>query len=317
MRAIQITDFGGPETLVVSDLPDPVPADGQEVLDVLAAGVNYADTHATEDSYLAKQSLPMIPGSEVVVRTADGRRLLGLLGAGGYAQKIAADPRYLFPIPDAVSDSAALTTLVQGATAWHLLRTSTHLSKGESVVVHAGAGGVGTVAIQLAKRWGAGKVIATASSADKRALTLELGADVAVDSTSDDLTAQLREANDGNAVDIVLEMTGGRVFDQSLAALAPLGRLAVFGMASRTPPTPVAPAILMARSTAIIGFWLVHIMQKPALLAHAVNDLLSMLAEGSLRPVVGRTYPLAQAAAAHRALLDRSSIGKLVLDPQT
>jgi NADPH2:quinone reductase len=316
MRAIQLTEFGGPETLVVSDLADPVPADGQEVLDVLAAGVNYADTHATEDSYLAKQSLPMIPGGEVVVRTADGRRLLGLLGGGGYAQKVAADPRYLFPIPDGVDDAAALTTLVQGATAWHLLRTSTHLAEGESVVVHAGAGGVGTIAIQLAKKWGAGRVIATASSADKRALTLELGADVAVDSTSGDLTGQLREANDGKAVDIVLEMTGGPVFDQSLAALAPLGRLAVFGMASRTQPTPVVPAMLMARSTAVIGFWLVHIVQKPALFAAAVNDLLSMLAEGSLRPVIGRTYPLARAADAHRALLDRSSIGKLVLDPQ-
>jgi NADPH2:quinone reductase len=110
-------------------------------------------------------------------------------------------------------------------------------------------------------------------------------------------------------------MTGGRVFDQSLAALAPLGRLAVFGMASRTPPTPVQPPLLMARSTAVIGFWLVHLVRKPALLAAAVTDLLSMLADGSLRAVVGRTYPLDQAAEAHRALLDRSSVGKLVLDP--
>jgi NADPH2:quinone reductase len=118
----------------------------------------------------------MIPGGEVVVGTDDGRRLLGLLGGGGYAQKVAADPRRLFEVPDGVSDAQALTTLVQGATAWHLLRTSTHLQEGESVVVHAGAGGVGTLAIQLAKRWGAGRVIATASSEDKRALTLELGA---------------------------------------------------------------------------------------------------------------------------------------------
>lgn len=316
MRAIQITKFGGPETLTVSELPDPVAAAGQQVFDVLAAGINYADTHQTEDSYLSKQTLPLIPGGEVVVRSDDGRRLLGLLGTGGYAEKIAADPQALFPIPDVVSDADALTTLVQGATAWHLLRTSAHLQRGETVVVHAGAGGVGTLAIQLAKRWGAGRVIATASSDTKRRVTLDLGADVAVDSTADDLTAALREANDGRGVDVVLEMTGGRVFDQSLAALAPLGRLAVFGMASRTQPTPVAPAVLMGRSTAVIGFWLIHIVQRPELLAAAVNDLLNLIADGAIRPVIGDIYPLERAADAHRSLLDRSSVGKLILDPQ-
>lgn len=316
MRAIQITEFGGPETLVVRDLPDPQPGDGEVVMDVLAAGVNYADTHQTEDSYLAKQSLPLIPGGEVVVRDESGRRLLGLVGSGGYAQRISADPRRMFPVPDTVTDAQALTTLVQGATAWHLLRTSTHLQAGETVVVHAGAGGVGTIAIQLAKRWGAGRVIATASSDEKRALTLELGADIAIDSRDPDMRAALRQANEGRGVDIVLEMTGGPVFDQSLAALAPLGRLAVFGMAARTPPSPVDPGLLMRRSTAVIGFWLIHVAQRPYLLAEAVTDLMGLIADGSIRPIVGETYPLDRASDAHRALLDRTSVGKLVIDPQ-
>lgn len=315
MRAIQITEFGGPETMTLQDLPDPEPGAGEQVFDVLAAGVNYADTHQTENSYLSKQTLPMIPGGEVVVRLPDGQRGLGLVGSGGYAERIAADPRRLIPIPDGVDDGAALTTLVQGSTAWHLLRTCTHLAPGESVVVHAGAGGVGTAAIQLAKLWGAGRVIATASSQDKRALTLELGADVAVDSRTDDMTAALIEANDGKRVDIVLEMTGGPVFDQSLAALAPLGRLGFFGMASRTPPTPIQPAALMASSTAVIGFWLVHLVRRPELLAQSVLDLFGLIAQDKVRAVVGRTYPLAAAADAHRALLDRSSVGKLILDP--
>ncbi|MEO6886429.1 MAG: NADPH:quinone oxidoreductase family protein [Jatrophihabitantaceae bacterium] len=315
MRGIQLTEFGGPETLVVSDLPDPTAGEDQQVMDVLAAGVNYADTHQTENSYLAKQTLPMIPGGEVVVRDGDGKRLVGLLASGGYAQKVAADPRQLFAIPDEVSDAQALTTLVQGATAWHLLKTSTHLTKGESVVIHAGAGGVGTMAIQLARRWGAGRIITTASSVSKRQLALDIGADVAVDSNIEDLTGALRAANGGKGVDVVLEMTGGTVFDQSLAALAPLGRLAVFGMASRTLPTPVVPATLMARSTAVIGFWLMHIVQRPALLAAAVTDLLTCIADGSIIPVIGATYPLERAGDAHRALLDRSSVGKLVLDP--
>jgi NADPH2:quinone reductase len=316
MRAIQLTEFGGPEVLRVSEVADPIPGPDEQVFDVLAAGVNFADTHQTEDSYLARQTLPFIPGGEVVVRDATGQRLLGLFGGGGYAQRIAVDPRRLWPIPDAVSDGAALTTLVQGATAWHLLRASAHLAAGESVVVHAGAGGVGTIAIQLARRWGAGRVIATASSEDKRALTLELGADAAVDSNAEDLVSALREANNGRGVDIVLEMTGGRVFDQSLAALAPFGRLAVFGMASRTQPTPVPAGALMARSTAVIGFWLVHVMQRPELMTEAVTGLLGMIADGSLRPVIGASYPLDSAADAHRALLDRSSVGKLVLQPQ-
>ncbi|MEO9139397.1 MAG: NADPH:quinone oxidoreductase family protein [Jatrophihabitans sp.] len=315
MRAIQITEFGGPETLVVRELPSPETGPGEQVLDVLAAGVNYADTHQTEDSYLAKQTLPLIPGSEVVVRGQAGR-LLGLIGGGGYATQVAVDPQNLFPIPDGVSDGQALTTLVQGATAWHLLRTSAHLAAGETVVVHAGAGGVGTLAIQLAKRWGAGRVIATASSDQKRQLTLDLGADVAVDSRTEDLTAALRDANNGRGVDVVLEMTGGTVFDQSLSALAPLGRLAVFGMAGRMPPKPVDPGRLMSRSTAVIGFWLMHVVQRPHLLAEAVTDLLQLIDDGSVRPVLGDTYSLEGAADAHRALLDRSSVGKLVIDPR-
>ncbi|HLY34029.1 MAG TPA: NADPH:quinone oxidoreductase family protein [Jatrophihabitantaceae bacterium] len=316
MRAIQITEFGGPETMELRELPDPVPGADEQVFDVIASGVNYADTHQTENSYLARQSLPMIPGGEVVVRTPDGRRLLGLLSSGGYAERIAVNPARLIPIPDDVSDGAALASLVQGATAWHLLRTSTHLAHGESVVVHAGAGGVGTIAIQLAKLWGAGRVIATASSDAKRELTRELGADVAIDSTTEDLTAALVEANDGKRVDIVLEMTGGMVFDQSLAALAPFGRLAFFGMASRTAPTPIEPATLMGHSAGVIGFWLAHMTHRPEMLAAAVLDLFGLISSGKVRPIVGAAYPLADAADAHRALLDRSSTGKLVLDPQ-
>ena len=315
MRAIHLTEFGGPEKLVVSEQPEPVAAEGEEVLEVLAAGINFADTHQTEDSYLAKQTLPLIPGSEVVVRGSDGSRLLGFVSGGGYAERIAVNPKRLFRIPDGVSNADALTTLVQGATAWHLLRTSAHLAEGESVVVHAGAGGVGTIAIQLAKKWGAGRVIATASSAEKRAIALELGADAVVDSTTDELAAALTEANGGRGVDVVLEMTGGRVFDQSLRALAPLGRLAVFGMAGRVPPHDVAPGMLMARSTAVIGFWLVHVVQRPAMLAAAVTDLLGMLDRGELRAVIGESYSLDTAADAHRALLDRSSTGKLILVP--
>ncbi|HEY2041145.1 MAG TPA: NADPH:quinone oxidoreductase family protein [Jatrophihabitans sp.] len=317
MRAVQIESFGGPEVLIVVEVPDPTPAEGEVVARVLAAGINYADTHAVEDSYLAKQSLPLIPGGEVVVELPDGRRVLTMAPSGGYAEKVAVNPKFVFEVPDSVTDAQALTCLVQGATAWHLLRTSTHLAQGESVVVHAAAGGVGTIAVQLAKRWGAGRVIGTASTADKRELAVRLGADVAIDSTTDDLTGALRQANDGHGVDIVLEMTGGPVFDQSLAALAPFGRLATYGMASRKNPKPIEAGALMAHSSAVIGFWLAHTFNHPQMLVTAVNDLFSLIAAGEIEPVIGGIYSLDEVADAHRALLSRGTVGKLVLVPRS
>ena len=316
MRAVQIQAFGGPEVLEVVDLPDPTPGPHEVVARVLGAGINFADTHATEDSYLAKQTLPLIPGGEVLVELPDGTRGLAMAAAGGYAELVAVNPRAVIGVPDGISDGQALSCLVQGASAWHLLRTSAHLAAGESVVVHAAAGGVGTIAVQLAKLWGAGRVIATASNEAKRQLALDLGADIAVDVRAEDLTAALIEANGGHRVDVVLEMTGGSVFDQSLAALAPFGRLVFYGMAGREQPTPIQPANLMGHSSAVIGFWLAHTMSRPQLLAAAVTELFDLILAGKVSPVVGESYSLGQVADAHRSLLDRSSTGKLVLDPR-
>jgi len=313
MRAVQISSFGGPEVLQVVELPEPVPTGNRIVLPIRAAGINYADTHAVEDSYLSRQRLPLIPGGEVLVELPDGSRALGLTGSGGYAQRVAVDPAGLIGVPDGISDGQALSCLVQGASAWLMLRNSAHLAPGETVVVHAAAGGVGTIAVQLATLWGAGRVIATASSPAKRELALELGADVAVDSAAEDLTEALRQANDGHRVDVVLEMTGGSVFDQSLAALAPFGRLVCYGMAGRTPPTPVEPAALMAHSIAVIGFWLVH--AGPSRLAEAVTDLFALIGAGKLSPVIGGSYRLDEVAEAHRALRARETTGKLLLLP--
>jgi NADPH2:quinone reductase len=318
MRAIQITSFGGPEVLTPTELPDPVAPEGFEVIDVLAAGVNYADTHAIEDSYLAKQKLPMVPGAEVVGRRADGTRVVGLLlGGGGYAQKAVVHPAAMFPIPEKVSDGEALALVLQGLTAWHLFRTSTHLAAGESVVVHAAAGGVGTLAVQLAKAFGAGRVIATASSEDKRKLALDLGADVTVDPATDDLKAALIEANGGQKVDIVLEMVGGTVFDASLAALAPFGRLATYGMASREQPSPIDPGALIGTSRAVVGFWLTHCASKPEMLHGPMTEMFGMVERGELRPVVGGTYPLTEARRALEDIRARRTTGKLVLDPSS
>src|SRR3954469_7578456 len=245
MRAVQITRFGGPEVMDIVDLPDPTPGPGQQLYEVSSAGVNFADTHQIENSYLAAQQLPLIPGAEFVgTPVGGGQRVVGLLDGGGYAERVAANDRLSWAVPDGVTDEQALSLVLQGSTAWHLLRTCAHLAEGESVVVIAGAGGVGSLAVQLARRWGAGRVIATASSAEKRTLAEELGADATVDpALADDdpkaFTAALREANGGKRVDSVLEMTGGPVLDASLSALAPFGRLVPYGRAGREAPKPV------------------------------------------------------------------------------
>jgi len=315
VRAVQITEFGGPEVLRLADVPDPQPAPGYQVLDVSRIGVNYADTHQVENSYLAPAKLPLVPGAEVVGRASDGRRVVALVGDGGYAERALAPEAMSFEVPDGVDDGAALALLVQGLTAWHLLRTSSRMAEGETVVVHAAAGGVGSLAVQLAKRWGAGRVIATASSEDKRRTALDLGADVAVDPAGDDLAERLKQANDGQRVDIVLEMVGGPVFDASLAALGQFGRLVTYGMASRTPPTPVDPGRLMTGSTSLTGFWLVDCLSRPEMLAGPLAELFDLTARAELRPQVGGEYPLSEAAQAHRDLRARTTIGKLVLDP--
>jgi len=171
------------------------------------------------------------------------------------------------------------------------------------------------LAVQLADRWGAGRVIATASTEDKRKLALDLGADVALDGSPDGLNDRLREANEGRGVDIVLEMVGGPVFDASLAALGRFGRIAFYGMASRTPPTPVEPARLMARSQSVLGFWLVDYLRRPDMLAEPLAELFELTATGELRPVIGGEYGLSEVPEAHRALRSRSTVGKLLLDP--
>jgi NADPH2:quinone reductase len=316
MRAIRISEWGGPDVLeLVEDASVPEPTEDQVLLRVERAGINFADTHARDNSYLARYELPLIPGAEVAGTTEDGRRVVALVGTGGYAEYAAAPKLTTAAIPDGVSDGQALAVLLQGLTAWHLYRTSARLAEGETVVVHAAAGGVGSLAVQLAKTMGAGRVIATASTESKRALALELGADAAVDVNAEDLAGELRAANGGRRVDVVLEMAGGRVFDASLEALAPFGRLVTYGMASRE-SNQVASGLLMRRSAAVIGFWLMHTLRDRAMVEKPLCELFARVADGSLRVVEGETYPLSEVRRAHEDLHARRTTGKLLLDPR-
>src|SRR5216683_31426 len=197
MRAICIEEFGGPEVLQLADVPIPEPGEGEVLIRVSRAGMNYADTHQRANDYLARYELPLVPGGEVAgVREDTRERVVAMCGLGGYAEYATAPAALTFPIPDGVDDGAALALL-------------------------------------LGKPMGAGRVIATASTDDKRALALELGADVAIDASPEGMKERLEEANDGAKVDVVFEMAGGKVFEASLAALAPFGRLVTYGIASR------------------------------------------------------------------------------------
>ena len=314
MRAIQLEEFGGPEALRLVELPDPGLRDGEVAVEVARAGINFADTHVTRNDYLANQELPLIPGGEIAGRTPDGRRVAALVPSGGYAEKVAVHEGFLVPIPDDVSDDAAAALLLQGLTARSLLRTSARLAEGESVVIHAAAGGTGSLAVQLASRLGAGRVIALASSEEKRELARRLGADVAIDSRSDDLEAAILEANGGEPVDVVLEMSGGEAFEASLRALAPFGRLVTYGLASRQPAS-VSNVALMRTSRAVVGFWLVHLFRRPGEVREGIAELLGAVAKGELEVVIGGVYPLSEARRALEDIAARRTHGKLLLDP--
>lgn len=322
MRAIRISEWGGPEVLeLVEDAPVPEPGDGQVLIRVTRAGINFADTHARENTYLARYELPLIPGAEVagVVERdgagfSAGQRVVALVGTGGYAEYVAAAASVCVPLPDEVGDVTALALLLQGLTAWHLYRTSARVSEGESVVVIAGAGGVGSLAVQLGHPMGAGRVIATASTEAKRELTLSLGADAAVDVGREDLGDALIEANGGERVDAVFEMAGGRVFDECLRALAAFGRLVTYGIASRE-QNEVRTGALMRRSHSVVGFWLMHCLRDPSMVAGPLQDLFARAAAGELRVIEGDAYPLSEVRRAHEDLQARRTSGKLVLDP--
>ena len=314
MKAIQITEFGGPEVLEHVELPDPEAADGMAVIDVSRAGINFADTHQTRNDYLAKQTLPMIPGGEVA-GTVDGRRVAAMLAGGAYAQKVAAPEAWLVPVPDEVSDDQAAGLLLQGVTAHALVNKCAQLQEGETVVIEAAAGGTGALAVQIAKRAGA-RVIGLASSEEKRATAERLGADATVDSRADEMGAAILEANGGEQVNAVLQMSGGEAFQQQLRTLAPFGRMVAFGIASREEPE-VKIGHLMRNSRAVIGFWLVHLIAQREELARTIGELMSWVAAGELEVLIGGVYPLSDAAKAHEDIMSRTTQGKLLLDPSS
>ncbi|MGP4052755.1 quinone oxidoreductase family protein [Streptomyces sp. 2A115] len=303
MLAIQFDHFGGPEVLAPVELPAPVAGPDEVLITVEAAGVNFADTHQTDGSYLSADLLPYVPGNEIVGHTPDGRRVLARV-SHGYAELVAAKKSHVFDIPPELDAGQALALLTQGLTAWHLLRSAARLAPGETVVVHSAAGGVGSLAVQLAREFGAARVLAQASSPAKIQLALDLGADAVV-------TYPLEQK-----ADVILDAVGGELFDQALASLASFGRLVTYGNASRSGFTPVDPARLSRLNASVAGFWLRPALANPSAVTTPLKAMIDLVVRGRLRPVAHHSYPLAEARCAHVDLLARRTVGKVILLPQ-
>lgn len=324
MKVITFEQYGGPEVLQYKEQERPKPGDNEVLVEVKAIGINYADTARREGQYVVPTPLPYVPGSEVAGVVAEvgskvtkfqvGMRVSALIESGGYADFVALAENMLMPVPEGVEFEQAVALPLQGLSAYHILKTMGRLAPGETVLIHAAAGGVGAIAVQLAKLFGAGKIIATASSAEKLEHAKALGATHLVDYTKEGWVDEVKSITDNKGVDLALEMVGGDVFNKTLKCLAPFGRLVIFGAASGE-QAEFHPGQLMRKNQSVIGFFLPQIMRNPQLFQESFKELLGYMANGQLKLTIGGTYPLADAAEVHRLLQSRKTIGKLVLKP--
>lgn len=305
MKAIVVEQTGGPEVLSLQDVPDPDVSEGQSLFHVRAAGVNFLDLLVRQGNYAQAPELPTIPGVEVAGETEDGRRAMALLTGGGYAERVAVEEARLFPLPDGASFADGASFLLTYLTAWIPLTRQVRLEAGQTVLVHAGSGGVGTAAIQCARHLG-GRVVATASTEEKRAFCLGQGAEEAYG--YDEFAAAVRP-------DLVMDPVGGDVFATSVSILSPLGTIVSIGYAGGW-WQELNPALLVGRNVGVQGFYLGRLMaRRPDVVSQAAAELLELWAAGSVKPVVGAEFPLAEAADAHRLIEDRKHVGKVVLLP--
>jgi NADPH:quinone reductase len=305
VKAIVIEETGGPEQLSLQDVPDPDGSGGQTLLHVCAAGVNFLDVLVRQGNYPQAPALPTTPGVEVAGETEDGRRVIALLTGGGYAERVAVEEERLFPLPEGASFAEGASFLLTFLTAWIPVTRQLRLEPGQTVLVHAGSGGVGSAAIQVARHFGA-RVVATASTEEKRRFCVELGAEEAYG--YDEFAEAVKP-------DLVLDPVGGELFATSVGILAPLGTLVAIGYAGGW-WQEMNPALLVGRNVGVQGFYLGRLMARRSdVVAEAAGELLELWGSGAVKPVVGAEFPLAEAADAHRLIEDRKHVGKVVLVP--
>jgi NADPH:quinone reductase len=332
VKAVRFDRFGGPEVLQYVEVPDPDPGPGQVLVETTAIGVNFPDVRERLGIYNQSETrvggvaFPRVTGialAGTVIASGPGttaglvgRRVVALTRYGGYAQ-LALVEEALSVVVDDDADDVALAGFAAQATCAHLLlRASTTLRAGESLLVHGAAGGVGGLAVQIARMLDAGLIIGTASTQQRRSFVLGLGANAAIDYQAPDWTAQVRELTGGRGVDVLIESIGGEVFEQNFDALATFGRYLLLG-STRGSGGPVAPRRLMTKSQALVGFYLPVFYDRPDLIADALRFLAVGLKDGRITGKVDAVLPLAAAAEAHRRLERREVQGVIVLDPKS
>jgi NADPH2:quinone reductase len=305
MRAAVLQGVGGPEELVVEDVPEPEAGEGQAVVDVRATGVNFADVLIRLGSYPQPPELPAVLGSEVAGEL-DGARVMGFTaGGGGYAERVAVDRRVLLPLPEGATFAEGAAFPMAFLTAWLPLTELVRIAFGARVLVTAAAGAVGTAAVQVVRALN-GAPVAAVGSSEKLELPRSLGATEAV--TYEDLGGL-------EPVDVVFDLVGGDVFAGSLNLVKPLGTAIAVGYAGGL-WQDVSPAWLVGRNIGVHGFYLGRLMGRdPERVARAAQDVLRLWEGGVVRPVVGAELPLDEAAEAHRLIESRQSTGKVVLIP--
>jgi NADPH2:quinone reductase len=312
MRAVVYERQGGPEVLECGDVPDPSPGEGQVLVDVEAAGVNYRDVYEREGRSYATEP-PAIMGIEGAGRVTDsGERVAWIGTQGSYAERVAAPRDRLVPVPDGVSSEVAAAALLQGMTAHFLASDSYPIEDGNWVLVHAAAGGVGLLLTQMAKLRG-GRVIATTSTEEKAALVREAGADEVIG--YDGFAEKAREISGGEGVAAVYDGVGKTTFLEGFRALRPLGRMILYGSASGQ-PDPLDMATLSAGGSLYVQRpTLMTYTRTPELLRQRAAALFELIADGKLKVRIGARYPLSEARQAHEDLEGRKTTGKLLLIP--
>ncbi|MFF2522539.1 NAD(P)H-quinone oxidoreductase [Streptomyces liangshanensis] len=323
MHAITIPEPGGPEALVWAEVPDPVPGEGEVLVEVVASAVNRADVLQRQGHYDPPPGSSTYPGLECAGRVAAlgpgvtgwavGDEVCALLAGGGYAEKVVVPAGQLLPVPAGVPLAEAAALPEVACTVWSNVFMLGRLTAGETLLLHGGGSGIGTMGIQVAKALGA-RVAVTAGGPEKLARCAELGADILIDYREQDFVAEIRKATDGAGADVILDIVGAKYLAQNVKALAVNGRLAVIGMQGGVKAELNIGALLSKRGTITATSLRARPRaEKAAIVAAVRENVWPLVAGGRVRPIVDRTLPMAEAAEAHRVLESSSHVGKILL----
>ncbi|GGZ87133.1 NADPH:quinone oxidoreductase family protein [Streptomyces echinoruber] len=315
MQAWQVHENGEPsEVMRLGETERPVPGEGQVLLRVRAANVNFPDALLCRGHYQVRPPLPFTPGVEVCAETEDGRRVIATpaLPHGGFAEYTVADAATVLPAPDALDDAEAAALHIGYQTGWFGLHRRARLEAGETLLVHAAAGGVGSAAVQLGKAAGA-TVIGVVGGPEKADVARKLGCDVVIDRRGEDVIAAVKEATGGRGADVVYDPVGGEAYAQSAKAVAFEGRIVVVGFASGSIPSPALNHALV-KNYSILGLhWGLYTTKNPELVRHCHEQLTELAARGAIRPLVSERVPLADAAQAVQRVADGVTTGRIAV----